>query len=304
MEAYAKNLPINELIAELDAYMVKLGYTKSSLRHYRQAWNALKNLTYQKGEKFFSKEIGFELLREHYNVEPYDLNLSEYKSDVRRSVMLLLEYQISGTIAKRMPHYDEPFPVCFSEIGKRYICSLQDDLHLRASTIHNQERFLTKAFIFFEAHNITEVAAIDVKAINTYLKTFAGLSKSYIGENVNALKAFFSYAFDYGVISEEMQFPKVSVYKDRKIPEYYTPDEIQRILGAVDRANPLGKRNYAMILLAARYGFRISDVLTLKFSHLDFENNCIRIVQKKTDKLLVLDLLPDVGWAIIDYIKN
>ena len=39
MEAYAKDLPIDELIAELDAYMVQLGYTKSTLRHHRQAWN-------------------------------------------------------------------------------------------------------------------------------------------------------------------------------------------------------------------------------------------------------------------------
>ena len=103
MEPYAKMLPISDLIAEADAYMVSLGYTPYTLRHYRQAWNALKNLAHARGEIYFTKELGFELLREHYHVEPYDANLSEYKSVVRRSVMLLLEYQISGTIAKRIP---------------------------------------------------------------------------------------------------------------------------------------------------------------------------------------------------------
>ena len=37
MEPYAKNLPIAELISQLDAYMVELGYTPSTLRHHRQA---------------------------------------------------------------------------------------------------------------------------------------------------------------------------------------------------------------------------------------------------------------------------
>ncbi len=49
MEQFAKNLPIAELIAETDAYMVSLGYTTSTLRHHRQAWNALKNMAIAKG---------------------------------------------------------------------------------------------------------------------------------------------------------------------------------------------------------------------------------------------------------------
>ncbi len=212
MEAYAINLPIDELIAKLDEYMVGLGYTKSTLRHYRQAWNALKNLTYQKGEQYFTKEIGFELLREHYNVEPYDLNLSEYKTVVRRSVMLLLEYQISGTIAKRMPRYDSPFPVCFSEIGNRYIRHLRDDLHLRTGTIHNHERLLSKALIFFESHNITDIAAINVESINVYLKTFAGLSRSYIENNVRVLKAFFDYASPLIFLQRNRKLMKVKFH--------------------------------------------------------------------------------------------
>jgi len=40
----AKDLPVEELIAETDAYMISLGYAPSTMRHFRQAWNALKNL--------------------------------------------------------------------------------------------------------------------------------------------------------------------------------------------------------------------------------------------------------------------
>ena len=71
MNEYANNIPIVDLIEKLDMHMVQLGYTPSTLRHHRQAWNALKNLALAEGETHFSKELGFKLLRDHYHVEPY-----------------------------------------------------------------------------------------------------------------------------------------------------------------------------------------------------------------------------------------
>ena len=66
-----RNLPIVELIPEIDAYMVNLGYTPSTMRHYRQCWNALKNLALAQGEIYFTHELAFKLLREHYHIDPY-----------------------------------------------------------------------------------------------------------------------------------------------------------------------------------------------------------------------------------------
>lgn len=303
MEPYAKMLPISDLIAEADAYMVSLGYTPYTLRHYRQAWNALKNLAHARGEIYFTKELGFELLREHYHVEPYDANLSEYKSVVRRSVMLLLEYQISGTIAKRIPKCDGKFTAEYEEVGEKYISFLCESQQLKGGTISNHRLYLRKAFDFFVAHGIKSISYVDIDCINVYLKTFAGYSKSYINTVVHSLEHFFEFAFKEGYITTEFCFPKVSVYKDRKVPGYYSAEEICKILDAVDRANPLGKRNYAMIILGARYGLRISDIKALKLSDVDFVNNSINIIQQKTGKPLTLDLLPDVGWAIIDYLQ-
>jgi len=43
METNQKILPIGELIKQTDALMVSLGYKPSVMRHFRQAWSALKN---------------------------------------------------------------------------------------------------------------------------------------------------------------------------------------------------------------------------------------------------------------------
>ncbi len=303
MEPYAKNLPITELIAQLDAYMVELGYTPSTLRHHRQAWNALKNLALAEGATYFTKELGFKLLREHYHVDPYDSKLSEYKSVVRRSVMLLLEFQISGTIAKRIPKSEYIFPEGFRIAGEAYLSMLQSEGHIKESTLRNHRHRLVAAALFFENHGVTGIEFVNAEIINLYLKTLAGCSQSYLSGVLRTLKRFFEFSSERGYLLASFTFPSVSVYKDRKVPEYYLPEEISGILSAVDRGNPLGKRNYAMILLAARYGLRIGDIRTLKLTDVDFSTNQIHIIQQKTSKPLTLDLLPDVGWALIDYLK-
>jgi integrase len=55
--------------------------------------------------------------------------------------------------------------------------------------------------------------------------------------------------------------------------------------------------------MAARLGLRASDISKLKFENLHWNTSTIEIAQFKTGKELVLPLLPDVGNAIIDYLK-
>lgn len=59
-----------------------------------------------------------------------------------------------------------------------------------------------------------------------------------------------------------------------------------------------------MLLLVIRLGLRTSDIHSLKLTDFDWTNRKIRIVQTKTREPLELPLLEDVGWAVIDYLKN
>jgi site-specific recombinase XerD len=56
--------------------------------------------------------------------------------------------------------------------------------------------------------------------------------------------------------------------------------------------------------MTVRLGFRSGDVRTLTFKSIDWAKKIISIAQQKTGKLLELPLSDDVGWAIIDYMKN
>lgn len=66
----------------------------------------------------------------------------------------------------------------------------------------------------------------------------------------------------------------------------------------------MGKRNYAVILLASRLGIRASDIANLKLSNIDWDNNQIQFTQIKTKRHISLPLLAEVGNAIVDYVLH
>ena len=67
-----------------------------------------------------------------------------------------------------------------------------------------------------------------------------------------------------------------------RIPETYDISEIIEIENAVDRTSSIGKRDYAILLLASRLGMRAGDIASLKLDSLDFKNQRICFIQNKT----------------------
>jgi integrase len=119
------------------------------------------------------------------------------------------------------------------------------------------------------------------------------------------VKLYLKYLSDSGLVKEDFSrhLPKIHYTQQPKLPSLYTKDEIERLLKAVDRTSPKGKRDYAMILLSAKLGLRSSDVCQLKFENILWEQNQIVIMQQKTGRRIELPLLQEIGEAIVDYLK-
>jgi integrase len=76
------------------------------------------------------------------------------------------------------------------------------------------------------------------------------------------LRRVLRYLYAQGIITTDLStvVPKLRYCKKAKIPSAYSKDEIERMVNSIDRGNPRGKRDYALILLAARLGLRASDI--------------------------------------------
>ena len=79
---------------------------------------------------------------------------------------------------------------------------------------------------------------------------------------------------------------------------------MRRLLASVDRGSPNGKRDYAILLSVARLGMRAQDIKEIRLNNLNWAVRNIEIIQHKTKQRACYPMLDDIGWAIIDYLKN
>jgi integrase len=92
--------------------------------------------------------------------------------------------------------------------------------------------------------------------------------------------------------------------KPQPIPSVFTKPEIEKFLSSFDRESNMGKRDYAIALLALRLGIRSSDIRNLKIGDIDFNVKTINFIQRKTQTPQRLELLPEIDTAIRAYLTD
>ena len=122
------------------------------------------------------------------------------------------------------------------------------------------------------------------------LLTYFKMNLQQKNQSLIVVRRFLNYLFDNGYIKRNLSLivPKDNYRKQAKLPSVYTPDEIQIILNSIDRTTSIGKRNYAIILLAVRLGMRASDISDMKFCSIKWGANQISFIQMKTGREITL----------------
>ncbi len=198
----------------------------------------------------------------------------------------------------------EKGPVLFTGIADAYEQYRRE--HGYSTNTIQSERFEVRLFLAYMHEmgysNLSQIQRQDVAA---YILSVSPKRTSGMSTCLTRLRAFFRYLIEIGVFSETMLATlqlKTAIHK--KVHTGFTKEEVERIIQAVDRTTPVGKRDYAMLLLARHTGLRAIDVTNLKLRDIDWHKNELRIVQHKTQRPLVLPLENIVGNAIADYILS
>jgi integrase len=92
--------------------------------------------------------------------------------------------------------------------------------------------------------------------------------------------------------------------KPKKVIAAFSEQEVAAILSQIDISIPIGKRDYAIILLACGTGLRGIDIINLKLSDINWKSGELKIVQSKTGIPITLPMSGQIRNAIADYILN
>jgi site-specific recombinase XerD len=120
-----------------------------------------------------------------------------------------------------------------------------------------------------------------------------------------AFRSFFRYLLQKGELPADLavSVPTVADWRLSTVPKYLTPEEVERLLQACDRRTPVGRRDYAILLLLARLGLRAGEVVALQLDDLNWRAGEITVRGKGLfhDRM---PLSPDVGKAVASYLRR
>ncbi|SHM29733.1 Site-specific recombinase XerD [Salegentibacter salegens] len=297
----------NELMSEVGNYLESThAYSGNTVGVYRRGWQRLKEFMVSHGIHNYDQKVEEQFL--YYEFEGRKgRKLSKQEQFLANGTRKLTEFQATGQI--KVPNLPpKKAPLVFDGVLGGAIVRFLDYKHreerLSAIRLHCYKRCL---FLFLEYCNKNKIYAIkdiDLAVLLQYINTI-DCGKTLIVPILSTLRGFLKYLFEQKLLGVDYskKIPKYRIIGQPKLPSTYSKEEIEKLIVSVDRSSAIGKRNYAIILLAARLGLRASDISRLKFVNLHWDTSTIEIEQVKTGKELILPLLPDVGNAIIDYLK-
>ena len=177
---------------------------------------------------------------------------------------------------------------------------------LAQGTLNNYRDLATRISNGFSLLGLESIDSLTMRTVVGFCETLSKYTLSEKHNTVFVLNNLLHFLYERGYTAIDFSGSVLNVRYDHKskLPSVYTQDEISALLKAIGTETPLAKRNYATALLAARTGMRRSDIARLRFDSIDWENDKIEIAQKKTGASLCLQLIPEVGEAIADYILN
>ncbi len=299
-----KYLTTAELIKATKNELVKTGFTNLTLKGIERVWNNLEEYLHGKGINYFSFDLGIAFLKERYQFTETP-SLSSADQRRLRAIQLLADFQTHQRILIRRKQRRYEFAQPFEKVFVEFM-DFRKKAGISSKTLESYIIYLERFSQYLFNHEINHVAEIDVEHVHGFIQSSGAVySTSTIYCTCCLLRVLFRYLFNQKAIIKDLSIavPSIKCSKKSKIPSAYSKEEIKRLLQCVDRGNPKGKRDYAILLIAIRLGVRASDICKLTFDNFKWESNTIEFRQSKTGDTIVLPLLNDVGQAVIDYIK-
>jgi site-specific recombinase XerD len=299
----AKAMQIPELISGVLGVYKDLGYTRQSIDKIRSIYKELAWYCTQHNELAYSLELMERFQRDVYDEEH---GAKERHWAIKRAVNMLHDYRLFGTVLRKSKK-ERIFKPQFAESSEWYLETLVKH-NLAESTVYNHKLSLIRFTDYLNSQGVTAPDKIRIDHISGFIKlVIRNFSNRRMGHELNVVKCYVKLLFERGLHAEDLsgkvpRMPAGTTYHN--IPSAYSKDEVERMLACVERDGPVGKRDYAVLLLASRLGLRASDIRTLSFDNIDWMNALIKIVQTKTGEPLTLPLVPEVGWALIEYIQH
>jgi site-specific recombinase XerD len=220
----------------------------------------------------------------------------------RRSLRLLVDYlRREGAIpAAGQPVPDGPLEMLL-DAYRRYLVA---ERRLAPSTVRTRvdvaRRFLAPRAAG-TGLDLGNLAAADVTGFLLGQARLRAIGS--VKPMASPLRCLLRYLFLAGLVPRDLSGAVLAVASPRlaSLPEGVAPATVAALLASCDRTRPVGRRDFAILVLMARLGLRAAEVAALRLDDIDWRAGTV-VIRGKGGRIDQLPLPFEAGEAVADYL--
>lgn len=289
-----KLIPLDTLKLQLIDQLRKRGFAESTIHCIEVEIRHLQEHFSKHQLSGYHPEIGIVFLKEFFDDGAYsEKAFANYHSLIRRLDDLYYGRDFTWRHSSKQ---SEAPSWCKAALSK-YLENCKGNGNTDKSIIR-KEVACRKFFIRLADAGCNCIDDVDaVKVQSSVLSEDAESSHAFVRE----MLCFLAMA---GIMNADYSTLVPKIHRKAKLPTTYNKEELECVENSVDTTTAIGKRDFAIILLATRLGIRAGDIAGMTFDYIDFGRDRLCFVQGKTKSPIELVLLPEVKNALKDYIES
>ena len=286
---------VQDVIRNVLSTLERQGYRIHNTRKYNTLYRALAQFCQNRHCGVYSPETGAEFVESlRQRMPPLSkAYIDAYNTAVERANHVM-EGETDWYPRKKLLDYEDSVFQSEAVLYEEYLRNGGK----RKSDVRGRMHVVTRFLRFIDLSGIKELSQLNAQTI---YGAFEAASDK--GGFHKCVSAFLRYAYRHSLTEQDFSLIVPSVSRHIPVPTVYTPEEVERIIAAAD-VGKCGKRNKAIVLLAARLGLRSCDIAGLNFDNINRGKGLIEIIQSKTKNPHSVPLLPEIIEALDDYVKN
>jgi integrase/recombinase XerC len=181
------------------------------------------------------------------------------------------------------------------ELIQQYGVHLQNERNCSPHTLRSYlsdlrqfHRYLIDEGLCRNREGSSVVQAVDRRVVRAYLGSLAkGCRKSSVARKLAALKGFFRYLVEAKLLARSPLAVFSTPKQEKPLPVFLSVDDVFRLLGGVQGKGVLGIRDRAILEVLYSSGIRVSELVGLDWSDIDFGLGILRVLGKGAKERIV-----------------
>ena len=133
----------------------------------------------------------------------------------------------------------------------------------------------------FDIQTLKKITTNDINSFLSYLALNQGSKPATRARKISTIRIFFAYLFDQKLIDDNPAIGIKTPKQEKRKPKYLSLDDSKKLLSVTaDENDEQKERDYAIITLFLNCGLRLSELVGINISNIDFSENRLTVIGK------------------------